>query len=365
MSDNSTSDPQTLDVLLPRLRTLPRGVTVLLLGGTDTGKTYGARQIVGEFAQAGLSVAVIDCDLGQSEIGPPGTIGAGWAEPGQSYASLRDLVPLATYFVGAVSPARHQLDVCVGALQMARVAKKRRPDLILVDTDGLISGGLGRTYKRRLAELLLPSVVLAFARGGELAPVLRPFRGLSTPEVWPVAPSEAVQRKTPAARVTRRSARFLSALEGAQPVTLSLDAVSLQGTALGMGAPLPHHLQKFLADTLRRPVLHAEQNADGLYVVVNGEQWDLSGLAAIEHQFRTRYVTIVAAQKFARLLVGLVSPAGALLNVGLIERIEFARRTITILTPCRRPAAVAQVWLGGLRLRPDGRELGEVKPGEV
>ncbi len=364
MSENPTP-PLSLADLLPRLRALPRGATVLLLGGTDTGKTSAAKQIVSEFTKSGSSVAVIDCDLGQSEIGPPGTIGAGWAEPGQSYASLRDLVPLATYFVGAVSPARHQLDVCVGAVQMARVAKKRQPDLILVDTDGLISGGMGRVYKRRLAELLLPSVVLAFARGEELDPVLRPFRGLSVPEVWPIAPSEAVQRKTPAIRMTRRSARFLSALDGAQPITLSLDDVFLQGTTFGLGASLPHHLQKFLSGTLGRPVLHAEQNADGLYIVVNGEQWDLSGLAAIEHQFHSRFITIVAAQKFARLLVGLVSSSGALLNIGLIERIEFARRTITILTPCRRPAAIAQVWLGGLRLRPDGRELGEVKPGEV
>lgn len=236
---------------------------------------------------------------------------------------------------------------------------------MLVDTDGLIAGAAGRAYKRRLAELLLPSVVLAFARGDELAPILSAFRGLTAPEVWPVAVAEAAQRKTPAARATRRSARFLSALEGAQPVTLSLDDVALQGTPLGLGTPLPHHLQQFLAETLRRPVLHAEQTADGLYVVANGERWDLSGLDAIERQFHARYVTIVAAQKFARLLVGLVSPAGALLGIGLIERIEFGRRTLTILTPCRRPAAVAQVWLGGLRLRPDGRELGEVKPGEV
>ena len=360
-----TPPPLPLAELLPRLQALPRGATVLLLGGMDTGKTYGARQVVTAFSQAGASVAVLDCDLGQSEIGPPGTVGAGWAEPGRAYGSLRDLAPLSSYFVGAITPARHSLDVCVGAVQMARVAKKRRPDLVLVDTDGMISGMAGRIYKRRLAELLLPSVVLAFARGGELAPILTAFRRLTAPEVWPVAVAEAAQRKTPAARATRRSARFLTALEGAQAITLSLDDIALQGTPFGVGVALPHHLQQFLGETLRRPVLHAEQSGSGLYVVVNGERWDLSGMAAIESQFRTQSVTIVAAQKFARLLVGLVSSSGALLGIGLIERIEFARRTLTILTPCRRPAAIAQIWLGGLRLRPDGREIGEVKPGEV
>ena len=338
---------------------------MLLLGGVDTGKTFAARQVVTAFSQAGAALVVVDCDLGQSEIGPPGTVGAAWAEPGRAYGSLRELAPLASYFVGAATPARHSLDVCVGAVQMARVARKRRPDLVLVDTDGLISGLTGRNYKRRLAELLLPSVVLALARGEELAPILTAFRGLAAPEVWPVAVAEETQRKTPAARATRRSARFLSALEGAQSITLSLDDVALQGTFLGAGQALPHHLQQFLGETLRRPVLHAEQNAGGLYVVVNGERWELSGLSAIESQFRTSSVTVVAAQKFARLLVGLVSPSGALLGIGLIERIEFARRTMTILTPCRRAGAVAQVWLGALRLRPDGREIGEVRPGEV
>ena len=350
---------------MARLQTLPRGATVLLLGGMDTGKTTWTRQAVAALTRAGLTVAIVDCDLGQGEIGPPATIGAGWSAPGSDYRSLRDLTPLASYFVGATSPSRHLLDVCVGAVQMARVAKKRRPDLILVDTDGLISGPFARSYKRRLAELLLPQVVLAFTRGDELNPLLTAFAHLDTPEVWRMAVSEEVQRKTTATRATRRAARFLPALEGAQAITLSLDEVALQSTGLGLGLPVPHHEMQFLGAALRRPVLHAERSALGLYVVVNGERWDTSGLAALESHFHTQGVTIVAAQKFARLLVGLISGTGAFLSLGLIERIDFSRRTLMVLTPCRKPRAIAQVWLGGLRLRPDGKELGEVRPGEV
>ena len=70
---------------------------------------------------------------------------------------------------------RHLLDVCVGGVQMARIAKKRRPDLLLIDTDGLIAGGSARTFKHRLAELLLPQVVVALARGPELEPLLTAF----------------------------------------------------------------------------------------------------------------------------------------------------------------------------------------------
>jgi polynucleotide 5'-hydroxyl-kinase GRC3/NOL9 len=366
MPDIVFDRPQSPTDLLPRLLALPRGASVLLLGGVDSGKTTWARDAVRALSGAGRTVAVVDCDLGQSEIGPPATVGAALAAPGTDPRSLRDLAFLAAYFVGAVSPARHLLDVGVGAVRMARVAKKRRPDLVLIDTDGLIGGAAARAFKRRLAELLLPQVVVALARGPELDPLLSAFSHLDAPEVWRVPVSADAGRKTPAARATRRAARFLAALADAQSLTFSLDDIALQGTWLGAGEPLPHHLNQFLARSLGRPALHAEQiPGGGLYVVLNGDGWDAAGLAAVESHFGTRSVTITAAQKFAGLLVGLISPSGAMLGLGLIERIDFPRRTLTVLTPCRKPAAVAQAWLGGLRLRPDGREIGEVRPGEV
>ena len=366
MPDIVFDTPQSPTDLLPRLLALPRGASVLLLGGMDSGKTTWTRDAVLALLGAGRTVAVVDCDLGQSEIGPPGTVGVGWATPGTDYRSLRDLPLLAAYFVGAVSPARHLLDVCVGAVQMARVAKKRRPDLVLIDTDGMIGGASARAYKRRLAELLLPQVVVALAHADELNPLLTAFARMDAPEVWRVPVHPEAARKTPAARTTRRAARFLSALADAQPLTFPLDAVALQGTGLGTGEPLPHHLTQFLSQSLGRPALHAERTpGGGLYVVLNGDGWDAAGLAAVESHFRTRSISVTAAQKFAGLLVGLVSAGGGLLGLGLIERIDFSRRTLTVLTPCRKPAAVAQVWLGGLRLRPDGREIGEVRPGEV
>ncbi len=347
------------------LRALPSGAAVLFLGGTDTGKTTCVQEAALALTAAGKTVGLLDCDLGQSEIGPPGTIGAALAVPDQPWRTLRDLPPLAAYFVGATSPTRHFSEVSVGAVQMARIARKRRPDVLLVDTDGLISGGAAHTYKRHLAELLLPHTLVALARGDELEPVLRAFSRRNTPQIQRVAVNASTRRKTTAARATQRAARFLAALEGSQPLTFSLDEVTLLGTGLGLGAPLPHHLRQFLSQSLRRPVLHAEQTAHSLYVIVHGEGWDLSGLAAAENFFSLRSVTIVAAQKFAQLLVGLVASTGALLGLGRIERIDFDRRTLTVQSPCQKARAVAQISFGSLRLSAEGRELGALRAGEL
>ncbi|MBV9849355.1 MAG: hypothetical protein JO250_06685 [Armatimonadetes bacterium] len=362
------ADALTCEQAQARLMGLPAGATVLLLGGTDTGKTTFALAAATALAQAGRSVALLDGDLGQSEIGPPGTVAAALAAPGgpDPIRSGRDLETLAAYFVGATSPARHLLETAVGLCQMARVAKKRRPALLLADTAGWVQGPAARQLARRLAELLLPQTVLAFARGDEVDPLLSVFAHLKSPEVRRVTPAEGVVRKSPAVRATRRAARFAAALEGASEITLRLDDVALWGTELGQGEPLPHHLQQFVAGSLGVPVLYAARPTGGrLYVVVDGGRWNAGGLAAIEGHFQVRATTIVPAERFAGLLVGLVSDRGALLDVGLIARLDFARRALTLHTPCRRPAAIAQVWCGSVRLRPDGLELGQIKPGEL
>jgi len=365
MPETTYSEPQSSADLLPALLALPRGATVLLLGAPDSGKSTLVRGATLALLGAGRSVAIVDCDLGQSEIGPPGTIGAAQAVPGTEFRSLRDLPVAAGYFVGAISPSRHLLDICVGATQTARAIKKSRPDFVLVDTDGFIHGGGARQFKRRLCELLLPQVVIALTRGTEIDPLLTAFSKMDTPDIWRVPVAEAVQRKTPAARATRRAARFLAALDGAEPLVFGLDSVALLGTQLGTGEPLAFHLLQFLSQSLGRPALHAERSDGILSVIVNGETWDTSGLAAIESYFGIRTVSVSAAQKFAGLLVGLVSGGGQLLGIGRIDRIDFARRTLTVLTACRKPGAVAQIWFGSLRLKADGRENGEVRPGEI
>lgn len=96
---------------LEALRALPEGGAALLLGATDRGKTtfaaLAARILTSEIER----VAVVDADIGQSEIGPPGTVGVAWALP--EATRLRDLTPSATFFVGAFGPPPVALELVV------------------------------------------------------------------------------------------------------------------------------------------------------------------------------------------------------------------------------------------------------------
>ncbi|MDI6827561.1 MAG: Clp1/GlmU family protein [Armatimonadota bacterium] len=72
------------------------GVTVII-GGVDVGKTTFATLIANHALEAGISVAVVDGDMGQSEIGPPATIGLGLVE--SPIQLLGDLPPKALFLL--------------------------------------------------------------------------------------------------------------------------------------------------------------------------------------------------------------------------------------------------------------------------
>ncbi|MEO7718685.1 MAG: Clp1/GlmU family protein [Capsulimonas sp.] len=358
----------TREDLDARLDVLPNGSAVLVIGGVDTGKSTFVRETLLRRFAAGASVGVLDCDLGQGEVGPPATVAAAITPvPGSAEVrGLRQLDPVGAYFVGVNNPIRHVLSLSVGASQMMRLLQKRNPDLILIDSGGHVRGSSARELHRRVAELLQPQVIVAIERGDELDPLVSQFRHLQSPEIWRIAPSPEVGRKTTAARATHRAARFQAALLDFKEIAVPFDDVDLIGTWLGAGVPMQRHLIQFLSTSLQAPIMHAETLPGGaLYIVAKREGWDTTELAGIESTFKTRSLTIVAAQMFAGLLVGLVDTHGALMDLGTIARIDFERRTLTIRSRTKRPAAIAQIWFGRLRLQADGREIGEVRPGDL
>jgi len=102
---------------------------LFLLGGADVGKTYTATALANRFYERGLKVAVVDADVGQSDIGPPCCIGMGILERGIQKISE---VPLhSLYFVGNTSPNGCMRECVDGAAAAVRKAKKLNAELRL------------------------------------------------------------------------------------------------------------------------------------------------------------------------------------------------------------------------------------------
>ena len=134
---------------------------MFVLGGVDSGKTTFARRLARAGLDAGHVVAIVDADLGQSTIGPPGTVGLKVVRERRDLSSTRRYDALA--FVGAMSPRNHFLSLVTGTAKLVMRAIEMGARLIVVDTSGLIDGVAGQTLKLTKAELCRPHHVVSLA----------------------------------------------------------------------------------------------------------------------------------------------------------------------------------------------------------
>ena len=335
---------------------------VVLLGAADTGKTTLALSVANAALARGMRVGVIDADVGQSEIGPPGTIGLALPQsPATSGAEWR---PAALAFVGATSPPGRLLDVVAGTRRLADEARQRGAEVVIVDTSGLIRGAVAVKLKLAKLEVLQPSVILALSRGRELDPVLGLAAAVCRASVVRLRPGEAVRPKPPALRRARRAARFAQYLREARLHEIDPHRVPTTDGWLFTGSALAPSLLRAAARALGREVLYGEETPDGIRLVTRGSAPPLprsEGLAL----FGSRRVAITPGVVFQHLLVGLLEEGGRLAEIGVIQQVDYAKGLLQIHSPLRSEGALKAIKYGRLRVRPDGTEIGPVRPGDL
>jgi polynucleotide 5'-hydroxyl-kinase GRC3/NOL9 len=352
---------------LDALRALPDGGAAMLVAATDRGKTtfatLAARVLAEEFGR----VAVIDADTGQSEIGPPGTVGAAWATPDAE--RLHDLRPAAQFFVGAFAPPSVALELVVATAQAVRWARAGGARRILIDTTGFVAGAAARRLKAAKAQAVAPDLLLGLSRGDEIAPLLAAMAAASGARAMPLQTPAAVGRKATALRTTRRLTRLSKALEAARRVALPLSDVATVGALLGAGDALTPELARWTGTALRLPVAHVERTEGTLNVFVHGSApragWEDNAGPVAQH-FGCRTVRTVALSAYVGAYIGLSDAQGRLLAVGRWEGLDAERGEALVFAP---PPATAErvrlVQFGRIRIGADGAYLSEVRPGEI
>lgn len=265
--------------------------TIMVIGGPDTGKTT----LVGNLAKffAGREkTAILDVDPGQSTIGLPTTVA--WAQIEGEFEKWDSLRVQDFYFIGDTSPRGNLLPLAVGARLIwdkASCACER----IIVDTTGLIRGGLGKVLKLHLIDILRPRVVLAICKQDELDHILTALRGVEVPRVLKVRVPSQVKNKHFSQRRSYRELKFKSYFEKAREVEFSLREVGLD--------------------------------------------------------------KIFYSQKISSLLVSLRDKIGRDIALGIIKGWSKVEGTVTIYSPLPNPELVGQVVLGRLKLTSEGKQI--------
>jgi polynucleotide 5'-kinase involved in rRNA processing len=227
-----------------------------------------------------------------------------------------------------------------------------------------VDGALGRKLKTYKTDLVRPNYLIGIQKRREIERLLTPFAKMSTMKVLKVASSQQARRKTPALRSTRRQANFHRHFADALGHMIRLDDISSWNTWFRTGRPMKWQYVKFVEDSLKCRVLHVELTGAGIFII-SERACQRQGRMLLEEEFRTRDITVVTADHFTNLLVGLADDQGRTMNVGLIQAIDFKQQVMFVLSPMKTVSPVKIVQFGSMRVTREGNELGMVKLGEI
>ena len=206
-------------------------VTVIV-GAGDTGKTTLAAQVASALAARGRRVAVVDADVGQSEIGPPTTVSFGAVT--RPLARLGDAERMGLEFIGDTSPVRRIGHTADASGRLVRRALAGGFAHVIVDTGGLVEGALGLALKRAKLRAIDPDLVIVVQRKDESELLVRALGDAERPAVVRVAASPAATRRTQTQRRQHRDRALAAYLRGAVSIRVPMDRID---TRAPRGAP--------------------------------------------------------------------------------------------------------------------------------
>lgn len=181
------------------------GKKLIVIGCSDSGKSTFILYLANEIYKTGKKVGILDLDIGQSNIGPPGTIGFGIVK--KNLNSLLETESEKLYFIGDVSPKGNLLQMIVGGFKLLNEMEKYNLDYILIDTTGLVDGLIGEVLKQNKIEILNPDFIILFEENNERENLIKPFI-FDNKIILRLKPSSNSIERTRLERIEYRNNRF-------------------------------------------------------------------------------------------------------------------------------------------------------------
>ena len=322
--------------------------SILIMGGVDSGKTSFSVYLANSALRRGWRIAVLDCDLGQSDLGPPGTISLCFVD--KQFTDLFTLFPDESVFIGITSPSGVVDKVVKAAAKLKNVASSSGKNLLITNTDGWIEGEDAVEYKVKLIEALDPDCIVAIQAGGELEPIIS---SAGKRRVISVEPPEKARRRDQETRRLLRGFAYKKHLKGSRTRTFPLKWIQVEGS-LNLNSQVAERLRERIEKILGEEILYCEEKLRFIVIVTErNTHLDMERLRTAEAEIGKK---IIALQKGDEkgILVSLEDRNEKMLGIGTIESIDFRNGVVKVRTPVDKP--VSKIKVGRIRLDPEGNE---------
>ncbi len=305
---------------------------VVVVGSTDSGKSTLSTYLLNNALSKGLSAGVVDEDVGQGDLAPPGCVGGAILR--SPTFDLRDVEAELLGFVGAISPVGVEGVVRREVSLIARRLEASGSSFTVINTDGYIESE-GIVFKAKMIHDLNPDAVVCFEDRDEGQTTI--FNELSEmcscSMVLAKHPSYSV--KTRSERVVRRISQYQRFLKGKHSFRISLQENRI----------------KFLGQDYYSNV--AETSSSNRFVKIDPEgrslviELGLIGDIAVIEQLADGEKVVLPASSLNGMFLGLGS-ADKVLRFGRCIRIR-SDFSIDVITDSL--AGVDTVFLSLIRLR--------------
>ncbi|MEE4311017.1 MAG: Clp1/GlmU family protein [candidate division KSB1 bacterium] len=315
--------------------------TVFLLGDVDSGKTTFARALLKALTESGYTVGFIDSDIGQSTIGPPGTIGASIFGKGQYNENLNSYgVGKKLHFIGRFSPVRHVPEILIGINRLMNHLKSMNTDLLLIDTTGLVHGRIGFHLKKLKIELLRPEHIVLFQRGREL----EHMRCLWDARMHDVPISPNTRVRSADERSSYREERLRDYFRQSTRTKLPLPTVIHWTNHIATAGSLPHTELSRLSRLIECEVLYASIADQLLFIIIKDRK--RVDIAPLEATFDARYIVVKCIDDLLPCLASIESGRMEILSLAVLHHIDFSADTMLVTTHPVDASSVKALKLG-------------------
>ena len=330
---------------------LKKPVTAIVIGGVDSGKTSFCTFLINEALKKKCKTGIIDADLGQSDVGPPSTIGCSFVS--KPVKDLFDIGAENAYFVGLTSPSGAVRKVIAGLSELKNGVMGADVDFLVVNTDGWIEGKDATKYKIQLTEIVSPSVVVGIRQEDELTPILTALKEV---KVLSIDSPQLVRRRNREKRKILRELSYKKYLKQAKVHSFALSWVKVEDSLMGTGNSVAPERVEQIKNLLGTRPIYSEETLNTIFIVLRRNQSVTEEqIKKIQERFGKKAKVIREGEEDG-LLLGLQDERGKFLGIGILCGVDYKRRVMKVFTPINED--VSTIRFGQVKVDENGRELG-------
>ncbi|NWF87204.1 hypothetical protein HXY32_05285 [Candidatus Bathyarchaeota archaeon] len=349
-TDGSTIPSSWVEAFEQLQKIQSKPAVAMVLGTVDSGKTSFCTYLINKLVSEKKKVAILDGDLGQSDIGPPCTVAYTFVT--KPTTDLFNLEAKNAFFVGVTSPSTAMEKVIEGLTSLKKEILDDNSDYIIVDTDGWSEGEEAINYKIQLVKKIDPNIVFCIQQKDELTAILNAIKNFTTVVV---DSSSTIKQRSREKRRSLRELGYVKYLRNAKVQSIPMSWIRIEENEFGLGKANANIRQaRKICEFLGMKPLHLVEFKDKICIFIGKTRWISEDCRKKIEEFAGKKVVVIHKGEEEGLLMALYNAERKFLGIGMLQEVDYRRQILKILTPVSKDISI--VALGKVKLDKNFKE---------